>query len=63
MQNVTPAAIAALGLELAPAALFGFASERIARAPPWIGSGASGSNDRDAALPGSTLSHSTMASS
>jgi len=42
MQNVTPAAIAALGLELAPAALFGFASERIARAPPWIGSGASG---------------------
>jgi len=32
MQNVTPAAIAALGLELAPAALFGSASERIARA-------------------------------
>jgi membrane protease YdiL (CAAX protease family) len=32
MQDVTPAAIAALGLELAPAVLFGFASERIARA-------------------------------
>jgi uncharacterized protein len=32
MQNVTPIAIAALGLELAPAVLFGFAAERIARA-------------------------------
>ncbi|MFZ0421118.1 MAG: CPBP family intramembrane glutamic endopeptidase [Candidatus Sulfotelmatobacter sp.] len=32
MQNVTPAAIAALGLELAPAALFGFRAEHIARA-------------------------------
>jgi membrane protease YdiL (CAAX protease family) len=31
MQNVTPIAIAALGLELAPAVLFGFAAERIAR--------------------------------
>jgi len=62
MQNVTPAAIAALGLELAPAALFGFASERIARATvDWLW--ASGSNDRDAALPGSTLSIPTMASS
>jgi len=32
MQNVTPVAIAALGLELAPAVLFGFAADRIARA-------------------------------
>jgi uncharacterized protein len=32
MQNVTPAAIAALGLELAPAVLLGFAAERVARA-------------------------------
>jgi len=32
MQNVTPIAIAALGLELAPAVLFGFATERVARA-------------------------------
>jgi hypothetical protein len=32
MQNLTPAAIAALCLELAPAAFFGFASERIERA-------------------------------
>jgi uncharacterized protein len=32
MQNVTPIAIAALGLELAPAALFGFAAEPVARA-------------------------------
>jgi membrane protease YdiL (CAAX protease family) len=32
MQNVTPWAIAALALELAPAILFGFATERIARA-------------------------------
>ncbi|MGA7929900.1 MAG: CPBP family intramembrane glutamic endopeptidase [Candidatus Sulfotelmatobacter sp.] len=31
MQNVTPIAIAALGLELAPAVLFGFAAERVAR--------------------------------
>jgi len=31
MQNVTPAAIAALGLELAPAVLFGCASDRVAR--------------------------------
>ena len=31
MQNVTPVAIAALVFELVPAALFGFASERIAR--------------------------------
>src|SRR5580658_4091804 len=32
MQNVTPVAIAALGLELAPAVLFGCAAERVARA-------------------------------
>jgi membrane protease YdiL (CAAX protease family) len=32
MQNVTPVAIAALGLELAPAVLFGRAAERVARA-------------------------------
>jgi uncharacterized protein len=32
MQNVTPMAIAALGLELAPAVLFGFAADRVARA-------------------------------
>ncbi len=32
MQNVTPIAIAALGLELAPAVLLGFTAERIARA-------------------------------
>jgi membrane protease YdiL (CAAX protease family) len=32
MQNVTPVAIAALALELAPAALFGCAAERVARA-------------------------------
>ena len=32
MQNVTPVAIAALGLELAPAVLFGCAGERVARA-------------------------------
>jgi membrane protease YdiL (CAAX protease family) len=32
MQNVTPIAIAALALELAPAVLFGLATERIARA-------------------------------
>jgi uncharacterized protein len=32
MQNVTPVAIAALALELAPAVLFGFAAERAARA-------------------------------
>lgn len=32
MQHVTPVAIAALALELAPAVLFGFAAERIARA-------------------------------
>ena len=32
MQNVTPVAIVALGLELAPAVLFGFAAERVARA-------------------------------
>ena len=32
MQNATPAAIAVLVLELAPAALFGFAGERVARA-------------------------------
>jgi membrane protease YdiL (CAAX protease family) len=32
MQNVTPVAIAALGLELAPAALFGLAGERAVRA-------------------------------
>jgi uncharacterized protein len=32
MQNVTPVAIAALGLDLAPAVLFGFAAERMARA-------------------------------
>jgi membrane protease YdiL (CAAX protease family) len=31
MQNVTPVAIAALGLELAPAILFGCAAERVAR--------------------------------
>jgi hypothetical protein len=31
MQNVTPVAIAALGLELVPAAVFGFAAERVAR--------------------------------
>jgi membrane protease YdiL (CAAX protease family) len=36
MQNVTPMAIAALGLELTPAVLFGFAAERVARAVgPW----------------------------
>ena len=32
MQNVTPIAIAALGLELAPAVLFGLAAERVTRA-------------------------------
>jgi uncharacterized protein len=32
MQNATPIAIAALGLELAPAVLFGCAAERVARA-------------------------------
>src|ERR1700727_1103517 len=32
MQNATPAAIAVLALELAPAAAFGFAGERVARA-------------------------------
>ncbi|MGB8582192.1 MAG: CPBP family intramembrane glutamic endopeptidase [Candidatus Sulfotelmatobacter sp.] len=32
MQNVTPVAIAALGLELVPAILFGFAGERVASA-------------------------------
>jgi membrane protease YdiL (CAAX protease family) len=32
MQNVTPVAIAALGLELAPALLLGLAAERVARA-------------------------------
>jgi membrane protease YdiL (CAAX protease family) len=32
MQNVTPMAIAALGLELAPAILFGCAADRVARA-------------------------------
>ncbi len=32
MQNVTPIAIAALGLELAPAVLFGCAAKRVARA-------------------------------
>lgn len=32
MQNVTPVAIAALGLELAPAILFGLAGDRVARA-------------------------------
>ena len=32
MQNVTPVAIAALGLELVPAILFGFAAERVTRA-------------------------------
>jgi uncharacterized protein len=32
MQNVTPVAMAALGLELAPAVLFGLAAERVARA-------------------------------
>jgi membrane protease YdiL (CAAX protease family) len=32
MQNVTPVAIAALGLELAPAVVFGCAAERVARA-------------------------------
>jgi membrane protease YdiL (CAAX protease family) len=32
MQNVTPVAIAALGLELVPAVLLGFAVERVARA-------------------------------
>ena len=32
MQNVTPIAIAALGLELTPAVLFGLAAERVARA-------------------------------
>jgi len=32
MQNVTPVAIAALGLELVPAVLLGFAAERVARA-------------------------------
>jgi uncharacterized protein len=31
MQNVTPVALAALGLELAPAVVFGFAAERVAR--------------------------------
>jgi len=31
MQNVTPVAMAALGLELVPAAVFGFAAERVAR--------------------------------
>lgn len=31
MQNVTPLAIAALGLELIPAVLFGFAAERVGR--------------------------------
>jgi hypothetical protein len=31
MQNITPAAIAALVLELIPAALFGFAAQRVAR--------------------------------
>jgi hypothetical protein len=31
MQNVTPVAIAALGLELAPAVLFGCAADRVAR--------------------------------
>jgi uncharacterized protein len=31
MQNVTPVAIAALGLELIPAVVFGFAAERVAR--------------------------------
>jgi len=31
MQNATPVAIAALGLELVPAAVFGFAAERVAR--------------------------------
>jgi hypothetical protein len=34
MQNVTPIAIAALALELAPAVAFAFAAERIARAVP-----------------------------
>src|SRR5580698_2692448 len=32
MQNVTPIAIAALGLELVPAVLFALAAERVARA-------------------------------
>src|SRR5580704_12521695 len=32
MQNVTPVAIVAFGLELAPAVLFGCAAERVARA-------------------------------
>ncbi len=32
MQNVTPVAMAALALELAPAVLFGCAAERVARA-------------------------------
>jgi CAAX protease family protein len=32
MQNVTPVAVAALGLELVPAVLFGCAAERVARA-------------------------------
>lgn len=32
MQNTTPVAIVALGLELAPAVLFGFAADRVARA-------------------------------
>jgi len=32
MQNVTPVAIAALGLELAPAVLFGLAADSVARA-------------------------------
>src|SRR5580692_2654808 len=31
MQNVTPVAMATLGLELVPAAVFGFAAERVAR--------------------------------
>ena len=36
MQNVTPIAIAALALELAPAVVFGCAAERVARAvKPW----------------------------
>jgi membrane protease YdiL (CAAX protease family) len=49
MQNVTPMAMTALGLELAPAVVFGFASERAARSvgrwpvavrvglPAWLG--------------------------
>src|SRR5437588_2501777 len=32
MQNVTPVAIAALGLELAPAIVFGLAGEQVVRA-------------------------------